>query len=143
MPRDVVCSKSYQQGRVKTLRGERCVLIVDDEPLVSEVLSSILHTLGYSSLIASDGLSALKLFEEHKEDTCCVILDFKLPGLHPGRALTCLRQIKPDVKVLLSSGYPKEQVLADESLNEIDSFLSKPYDLSELNRLLSKALDEA
>ncbi len=121
-------------------RGE-LVLIADDEALVRDSASSILLRLGYRVLVASDGIEAVELFKDYREQIHIVILDLVMP--HQGGAMTAqqIKQHAPDIPVLFVSGYD-----LNSSRDEFDglqdyTLLKKPYRLNELGKVLRSHLD--
>jgi len=109
-------------------RVERSVLVVEDDPMVAEVLFDLLSSLGYSVLSASDGNDAVSLYRAAHDDVDCIILDFDLPGLHSSRVLRRLLEIDRNVRVLLSSGYSQSDIRGAFPLDRVDAFIPKPFD---------------
>jgi CheY-like chemotaxis protein len=79
------------------------VLCVDDEAVGLGIRKILLERAGYRVLIAADGASGLKLFAAHPVDA--VVLDYAMPGMHGGQVARKMRQIKPEVPILLLSAY--------------------------------------
>ena len=79
------------------------ILCVDDELIGLRVRKVLLERAGYRVLTALDGVSGLRLFES--EPIEAVVLDYSMPGMHGGEVATRMRQIKPDVPILLLSAY--------------------------------------
>jgi CheY-like chemotaxis protein len=79
------------------------ILCVDDELIGLRVRKVLLERAGYRVLTALDGTSGLRLFES--EPIEAVILDYSMPGMHGGEVATRMRQLKPDVPILLLSAY--------------------------------------
>lgn len=122
--------------------GTKRVLIVEDDPLVTEVITDILTSLGLSVITAQDGSEAIALFESMPQQIVCVILDFDIPGLHSSRVYSRFREINNQVKVLLSSGYPECEILPEFPFEQVDGFIPKPYDPQVLIEEISKLADE-
>lgn len=108
------------------------ILVVEDDPLVTEVITDIISSMGVPVTTAQDGVEAVSILEHCAEDFFCIILDFDIPGLHSTRVYSRLKQINNDIKVLLSSGYPESHIGSDFPLSEIDGFIAKPYDPADL-----------
>ncbi|MCD4690905.1 GAF domain-containing protein, partial [bacterium] len=103
------------------------VLLVDDEPTVRQITQKVLERAGYTVITASDGVKALEAFRRHIDEIVCVLLDLTMPNMGGEEAFLELRKIKPDVRVILSSGYGEKEV-ADRFLGEgLAGFIEKPY----------------
>jgi CheY-like chemotaxis protein len=121
------------------------VLLVDDEPMVRSSCKRLLDRLGYRVLLASNGEEALVIYQENREDVWLVILDLIMPMMDGEEAFIKLKEIDSDVRVLLSSGYSKEEK-ADALLGiGAAGFLQKPFDLKtlvhELDRIHSSDIN--
>jgi CheY-like chemotaxis protein len=79
------------------------VLCVDDEVLGLEIRRVVFERAGYTVLTASDGHAAIQLFRENEVDA--VVLDYAMPGMDGSQVARALRQIRPDVPILLLSAY--------------------------------------
>lgn len=125
-------------GTLTSGRSSQTILIVEDDPVVNEFLQEVLSSFGFQVLIAMDGEQGLSLFEAEKDEISCVILDFGLPGMHASRVLSRMREIKTQVKILLSSGYASSDISADISFDTVDGFIPKPYNSSFLLQELER-----
>jgi len=116
------------------------VLVVDDEDIVLVTVTKMLERLGYTAISARNGQEAMDLFQQHKEKIDMVFLDVMMPGISAGEIMKTIKGIRPETKVLLSSGFNIQQI-ADESLKkQSDGFLAKPYSMKELARMVQGAL---
>jgi two-component system cell cycle sensor histidine kinase/response regulator CckA len=97
------------------------LLIVDDEPAVLDLLRRYLERLGYSVDVAPSGEAALEIFQSDPERFDLVITDLNLPAMGGEELLLRMRQRKPFLRALISSGYPHQPRLPDVG------FLLKPY----------------
>ncbi len=121
--------------------GTETILVVDDEEYVRTLVCDILQGAGYHVLTASDGQEALEVYARQKDHIDAVILDMVMPRLGGKETYEKLREITPNVRVLLSSGY-SENGTAREILNRgALGFLQKPYRSRELLRKLRHVLD--
>jgi CheY-like chemotaxis protein len=116
------------------ISGTGTILLVDDESMVLEVNRDMLESLGYKVYTAASGQEAIAVFLEKRPQIDLVILDMIMSGLSGGETFDRLRQIDPDVKVLLSSGYS----LNGQARGILDKgcrgFLHKPFTLEGLSR---------
>jgi len=116
------------------------ILLVDDDEIVLGVGSLMIQKFGYKVLQATNGMEAVRIFQDNVNDICLVILDEKLPD-EPGTD-TCkrLKEFDPDVKVLHTSGLGKS--LGDDGFEcGCDAFLFKPFRVDELSNKLKEILE--
>jgi PAS domain S-box-containing protein len=114
------------------LDGSGTILIVDDEPMVCELARRALEKCGYDVLVADGGPRAVELMKSHAEEVRLVILDLGMPGMSGGDTLPELRAIKPDLDVLICSGYSEMEAVRVFGESRISGFLQKPYTVREL-----------
>lgn len=79
------------------------ILCIDDEVLGLEIRKVVLEREGYAVYTAPDGPSGIRLFRQHAVDA--VVLDYAMPGMNGGAVATALREIRPNVPILLLSAY--------------------------------------
>lgn len=120
-----------------------CVLVIDDEETVRMVLSRLLDQKGYTTRTAADGAEGLALFRENPAGFAAVILDRSMPGMDGAEVFAELRRLRPDIPVVLASGYdPREGV--DGSVGErISAFVQKPFRLADILRALRETMGGA
>jgi signal transduction histidine kinase/CheY-like chemotaxis protein len=120
--------------------GKRKVLVVDDENIVRELIKGVLSEEGIEVMKASDGYEAIEIFREHQHHIDLVILDMIMPGLKGDEVLKTLREIRDDIKIIISSGFMSED--QRERLREyrVDGFLDKPYKDKDVIRSIFKIL---
>lgn len=107
-------------------------LVIDDELYVLEAVTDILMSAGIQVMTAPNGLAGLVLYRKHAADINLVLLDLSMPGMNGAETFQKLREINPQVKVLLSSGYDKEVVDRRFDWQGLAGFIQKPYNLSVL-----------
>jgi two-component system, cell cycle sensor histidine kinase and response regulator CckA len=120
--------------------GQGLVLLVDDEELILDIGSKMLQKLGYDVLQAAGGQQAVETYRRHCSAIDLVILDMIMPDMGGGDAYDQIRQIDPDVKVLLSSGYSIDGEAANILQRGCDGFIQKPFSLTELSRKVEVVL---
>ncbi|MGQ9896499.1 MAG: PAS domain S-box protein [Acidobacteriota bacterium] len=116
-------------GELKALpMGEaaRYVLVVEDDHLIAQLFTEILDEAGYDVVVATDGQEGVTRFAEHRDGFELVILDAQLPKLDGLKCLHSIRQYKPEIPVLIVSGY-SEEVTAGELSTQATMFLQKPF----------------
>jgi PAS domain S-box-containing protein len=124
------------------IKGTGTILIVDDEEQVLDVSLKMVEHLQYKVLKAKSGLEAIEICEKNKDHLDLVILDMIMPGMEVGETYDTLKDICPNLKVLLSSGYSLDGK-ATKILNRGgDCFIQKPYDIGGLSQKLREILDK-
>ncbi len=115
------------------------ILIVDDEAIVRNSLKRALTRFGYRVLEAGDGPSALATMQAADPPVDLIILDLVLPGGGAG-IFELLKAVRPDVRVLISSGYSPDADAARGLTDRVEGFLPKPYELNQLRTAVTQAL---
>jgi CheY-like chemotaxis protein len=123
--------------------GDETILFVDDDEEIISVGRKILASLGYTVLVADGGQAAIDLFLEQQKRIDLVILDYVMPGMGGREVFDALKQIQPDVKVLLSSGYSSTDQVAALIEKGCRGFIQKPYDTVKMSRIIRTILDAA
>ena len=122
---------------VDNWKGSGKVLLVDDEETVRGIGKEMLEELGYSTITATDGKEAIEIFKA-TPDISLVILDLTMPHMDGEQCFRELRQLKPDVKVIMSSGFSEHEVTQKFMGKGLAGFIQKPYKLSVLREVLQK-----
>ncbi|HWR51931.1 MAG TPA: PAS domain S-box protein [Bryobacteraceae bacterium] len=108
------------------------VLVVDDESLVRLSARMALERYGYRVLLAENGSRGVEIFKQFAGDIVAVVLDLTMPVMGGEETLRGLREIRPDVRVILSSGYNEVQAISRFQGQGLDGFLQKPYTATRL-----------
>jgi CheY-like chemotaxis protein len=103
-------------GERSEWRGSGTILVVEDEESVREVAERMLQDIGFETLGAEDGCRALDIMEEAGDRVTAVLLDLSMPRMGGAEAFRRLREIRPDIPILMMSGYT-EQVVAPQFSN--------------------------
>jgi two-component system cell cycle sensor histidine kinase/response regulator CckA len=111
------------------------VLVVDDERAVLEVTVMDLEMSGWVAHSANSGVEAFELYCLHQTSIDVVLLDMTMPGLSGADTLKALREINPEVRAIILSGYSQIDAQSVLEQLEIDAFIQEPF---ELNSLLQK-----
>jgi len=104
------------------------VLVIDDEEPVRVAVADILESEGLTVLTAANGKDGLDVYARHRDRIGVVLLDLSMPGLSGEETFMRLREIDPDVRVLLSSGYNQTEVIRRFGDSGYAGFIQKPYD---------------
>jgi len=126
----------------EVLKGSETILLVDDEAIIVDVSKRMLEKLGYKIVIARDGREAIEIYKDNRTKIHIVILDMIMPGTGGSKAYDKLKEINPDIKVLLSSGYSingKAREILDRGCN---GFIQKPFNLKQLSQKIREILDK-
>lgn len=121
--------------------GKETILLVDDEDMIWDVIIDMLQGLGYSVVLAANGREAVEIYAANAEQIDLVLLDMVMPEMTGSAAFYRLREIDPDVKVLLSSGYVGEDEAQSLLRDGARGFLEKPYSVEQLARRMRDILD--
>ncbi|MCX5804952.1 MAG: response regulator [Proteobacteria bacterium] len=111
----------------ENINRKRRVLIVDDEDIIREFVKGILLDEGAQVIEASNGKEAIEIFKEHQHKIDLVILDMIMPGIKGDEVLREIRAMRPDIKVIVSSGFMSEEQKNNLKEYSVDAFLDKPY----------------
>lgn len=120
--------------------GGGTVLVVDDDSLVLNVASEMLAQLGFQVLTAINGREGVEVFRAHRDEITCVILDLTMPVMGGEEALRELRNVRSEVRVILSSGYNEQDVTQRFVGRGLAGFIQKPYTTAGLRSALMRAL---
>ncbi len=125
---------------VTDLRGTGTMLLVDDEEVVRNMASAALTRMGYDVLLAANGPEALKCLRESAGFVTLVILDLGMPGMGGAEVLPELREIRPDLKVVISSGYTESEAMRMFQGMRVSGFIQKPYTTTQLAEQVKAAI---
>jgi len=122
------------------LKGEETILVVDDENIISDVTQGMLEQMGYQVLIARSGQEAIEIYGKNQDHIDLVIMDMIMPGMNGGDAYNRIKAIRPDVKVILSSGYSLNGMAKDIMARGIKAFIQKPFRMEDLSQVIRKVI---
>jgi two-component system cell cycle sensor histidine kinase/response regulator CckA len=120
------------------LEGGR-VLLVEDQEMVRNTAKAMLEQIGFDVVIAKDGIEAVEIFRDNPQNIALVLSDLTMPRMNGWETMRAVRAIRPDVPVILSSGYDESQAMAghhDEK--QPQGFLHKPYPMKVLKETLER-----
>lgn len=138
-PPEVVKSKSLP----RPISGSATVLVVDDEDDVRRIASLMLQRDGYNVHEAADGCEALDIFRDKSDTIDLVLLDMTMPRMGGEETLRELHKIRPDVPVILSSGYNEKETTQRFGPRELAGFVQKPFEMSTLLEKVADAIAKA
>jgi PAS domain S-box-containing protein len=123
-------------------RGIETLLLVDDEDMIVDVGCGIIEKLGYKSLTAKSGEEAIGIYKKNHDKIDMVIIDMIMPDMDGGETYDKLKEINPDVKVLLSSGYSINGQATEILERGCNGFIQKPFNMADLSKKIREILDK-
>ncbi|MDH4317244.1 MAG: response regulator [Desulfobulbaceae bacterium] len=120
--------------------GTGVILVVDDDELVRKLTAEILQTAGYRVLTAQNGREAVEIYRDKRDEIAAIILDMVMPVMSGKEAYLELRQLNPDVKVLLISGFRRDSRVEEVLQLGINDFLQKPFNLESMTKAMRDLL---
>ena len=124
--------------RVTMIEGNENILIVDDDNDVLNLVSDLLETHGYHVMPVNNSLNAIDVFKTNLAKIKLVITDIVMPLMEGNDLIKILKNIKPEIRILVISGYSDAAIREDGS---IDAFLKKPFERMELLTTVRRILD--
>ena len=121
--------------------GNETILLVEDEEMLLDLLQIMIESNGYKVLTASNGEDAVKLYEQKKESIALVLSDMGLPKLGGWEAFQRMKQINPDVKAILASGYLDPHLKSEMLKGGARDFIQKPYVPEQILRRIREIID--
>ncbi len=122
--------------------GTETLLVVEDEEMLLIPLQITLVEKGYKVLSAKDGVEALKIYQEKKNDIALVLTDLGLPNISGLEVCNKIKKINPNQHVILASGYIDPNMKSELLKTRIQHFLYKPYDFKIVLNMVRGVLDE-
>jgi len=127
--------------REEILGGKETIFLVDDEDMIIDTGREMLEEMGYTVLPAKSGMEAIDIYRERGDQISMVILDMIMPQMGGGDTYDRLKELDPQVKVLLSSGYSLDDQAAEILGRGYSGFIQKPFDMKEISHKIRGILD--
>ncbi|MBI3874865.1 MAG: response regulator [Verrucomicrobia bacterium] len=124
-----IVDETKVQTRAESLpRGSgETILVVDDDPSIREVTKATLEAGGYRAIVAADGVEAIAIFSKQVEAIAAVMTEMTMPVIDGGATIRVLQRLKPDVKIIVSSGVASAKFDAEAEALGVKIFLRKPF----------------
>jgi CheY-like chemotaxis protein len=119
----------------KVYHGKERILVVDDEDHVGEIIGDMLKNLGYRVAVVKSGKQAIEAFRKKKQFDA-VVLDMNMPTMGGKETFVRIKELDPDVAVIISTGYSNTVIEGTPLRDAIDAFLQKPYQIEELSKTM-------
>ncbi|MBU4306243.1 MAG: PAS domain S-box protein [Acidobacteria bacterium] len=119
---------------------EGMVLLIDDEEVVREIGHDMLKTLGLKCLTAANGTEGIEIFKKNSAEITLVILDIEMPGISGEKVFHILKELRPEIKILIASGYGKEYLETEIFKSKISHFIPKPFKIEQLSYQVNKLI---
>ncbi len=113
-------------------QGKGMVLLVEDEPILRDLGTTILESLGYEVLAAADGVEAVETYRDHHARLSVIVLDLKMPRMDGRGAFLEIQKINPKVPVIICTGYGENEEVQDLLTRGAAGMLAKPYQVATL-----------
>ena len=114
------------------------VLLIEDEPQLREAVARMMELMGFTVLAAKDGIEGIEIFRDRKTEIRFVLSDLTMPRMNGWETLAGLRNLSPDIPVILTSGYDEATVMTGDHSGWPQAFLSKPYGFSSLREVIGR-----
>ena len=134
-------AKAATQPDVELATGEGTVLMIEDQDVVIEVTQVMLERLGYRVMVAKTGKDAVHITETFDGQIDLALLDIKLPDMEGGKVYPLIMQARPDLKVIVFSGYSIDGPARGILDAGAQDFIQKPFSLAALSEKLKKVLE--
>ena len=108
----------------------RSILIVDDQDGIRFLLNEVFQNEGLITYTASNGIEALKIFEEKQLD--CILLDVKMPGMDGIEILNTIRKTNQYIPVYMMTAYGEQDLIDSANKLNIEKFFTKPFNIFEV-----------
>ena len=141
MADDDAASSMHRIIEIEMPKGDECILVVEDDNDVRKTTIALLEELGYQTLEAGDGPSALRVLQAHPEIDL-LFSDVMMPGGMRGPVLAQkAEKVRPDMPVLFATGFAESTIMYQGVEAGPDSIICKPYGHDELARKIRRVLD--
>jgi PAS domain S-box-containing protein len=129
-------------GSAKDIKNSRTVLLIDDEQMIVEVGKEILGILGYNVLTAKSGERGIEVYQKNKDQIQIIILDMVMPSMGGAETYYRIKEINPDIRFLLSSGYSVDKEASKILDSSRNGFIQKPFTIDQLSEKIEKIFDQ-
>lgn len=122
------------------VKGAGTILVIDDDVNFRNLAESLLEILGYKAIIAEDGVKALEIYKKKKDKIDMVILDMIMPKMDGAETFEKIKNIDPNIKVIISSGYSEGGKVKKMLSEGAFGYIQKPFAIYELSKIINETL---
>ena len=123
------------------VRGSETILLIDDERMILEAAGGLLRRLGYAVLTATNGQEAVDIAKSYVGDIHLAMLDMRMPVMDGAAAFPLLKEARPQMRIVIWTGYANDQTTKDLLRRGADAFLPKPSSARDISETVRRALD--
>jgi two-component system, cell cycle sensor histidine kinase and response regulator CckA len=138
---DVTEITDLQEGGLPGGNGE-LILVVDDEPAIRDITKTSLENYNYKAITACDGIEAIALYAEYRNEISVVLTDMVMPALDGLTTIRTLQKINPSVKIIAVSGLATSEKISAATEIGVKAFLAKPYTAQQLLQTINSVKEE-
>ena len=125
------------------IKGNETVLLIDDEAMIVDVGVAMLKKLNYRVISADSGAKAIELIRQADCAIDLIILDLIMPGMDGGQTFDQIRELAPELPVIIASGYAMNGKAAGIMDRGANGFIQKPFTIHELSKKVRAIIDGA
>jgi len=137
----IATEEPYVATTPKIWQSEGMILVIDDEEIVRNITKSLLSNAGFKVITARDGLEGLDLIKKHADEVNAVLLDLTMPRMSGEEVFHELRRIRPDIPIILISGYNVMDAEKRFPAESLAGFIQKPFKPGELLDKITKVME--
>ncbi|KAF1080771.1 MAG: hypothetical protein GQF41_2585 [Candidatus Rifleibacterium amylolyticum] len=141
IPVSTESAAEYENEEQAPLRGNGTILVVDDEEVIRSNTEAMLTDLGYRVMTAENGSQAEAIFSEKHSEIDLVILDMVMPVMNGKECFAAMKKIKPDLKVVIASGFVRDEDLEPLKAAGVKSFIHKPFRILTLSQIVHETIN--
>jgi DNA-binding NtrC family response regulator len=139
----IVENDPLQKTLLAPWQGSGTILLVEDEPQIRQVAKLMLKKHGFNVIEASNGKEALELYNRNATEIACVVTDMGMPVMDGYSLFRELKILKPELPIIISSGFGDAEIIFKIPLEEIAGFVNKPYNPDRLREVLKGVFERA
>lgn len=140
LPSTEIAEQAQKSTGIESIKGSGTVLLIEDEEAVMEVSKAILERLGYTVIAAKTAKEAVTIAESFKDRIDLALLDIILPDMKATTLFPILKNARPDLRVIICSGYSLDGPAREVMDAGADDFIQKPFSMATLSAVLTKVL---
>ena len=120
-------SQQARKGVEEIAGGMETILVIEDEEMLRELMKAVLTSKGYTVLLADDGMKGVEMYKSHQKEIAVIVSDLGLPLLGGQDVFRQIREMDPQAKVILASGFIHPEMKSEMYKSGAKHFIQKPY----------------